>query len=103
MGGIRENIIKRGEREYTEEDKERVAAWRSDLTRIFHVVRVRYIGSVWLLLTLHFQTKPAINTRVAEIHRDVVKTRATVSEIDRIIAEGQQERVSDTRTVSTAK
>jgi len=105
---IREEIIKQGkkkirniifQRRYTEEDRERVAAWRSDLARVLHVVKVRYIASVWLSLTLHFQTKPATNTHAAEIHRDVVNTRAAASEIHRTIAEGRQGRVSDTWTV----
>ena len=89
MAAIQRRIAKQSKRKaifrhlHAKNDKEKIAAWRSDLIRILHVFNVRYIASVWLLLTLHFQTELTINTHVAvsEIHHDVVNTRTIVSEL----------------------
>ena len=53
------NIIKQSKRNaisqyfHAKNDKDKIAAWRSDLNRILHIFNVRSIVSVWLLLNLH--------------------------------------------------
>jgi hypothetical protein len=110
---------------HARDDKEKIAAWKLDLMRILDIFNVRSIASVWLLLTLHFQTELAINTHVTvtKVHHDVVNTYAitsglgynvasahmTVSDIHRTVGKGQDRGdgklllVGDTWTVSTAE
>jgi hypothetical protein len=84
---------------HAKNDKEAVATWKSNLSRILHTFNVRSVGFAWLLLTVHSQTELAINTHVAvvdirhdvattqtivsDVHRDVVNTHATVSDVQR--------------------
>jgi hypothetical protein len=84
---------------HAKNDKETIAGWKSDLSRILHIFNVRSVGFVWLLLTVYSQTELAINTHVAvvdirhdvattqtivsDVHRDVVNTHATVSDVQR--------------------
>jgi len=90
VAAIQRRIINQGRRHiilrhlHAKNDKEKIAAWRLDLIRILHVFNVRYIASVWLLLTPHFQTELTINTHVtvSEIHHDVVNTHTIVSELE---------------------
>ena len=76
---------------YARNDREKIAAWSSDLIRVLHVFNVRYTASVWPLLTLRFQTELAVNTRaaVSEIHDDVVNTNTIVSELKHNLANTQ--------------
>jgi hypothetical protein len=84
---------------HAKNDKETIAGWKSDLSRILHIFNVRSVGFVWLLLTDYSQTELAINTHVAvvdirhdvattqtivsDVHRDVVNTHTTVSDVQR--------------------
>ena len=80
-------------------DKEKIAGWRSDLNRILHVFSVRSISSVWRLLTLHSQTKLAINTHVivsdtraivSGLEHNFTSAQTMVSEIHRTVVKGQE-------------
>ena len=82
---------------HAKDDKETIAAWRSDLGRILLIFNVRSTFSAWPLLTVCSQTELAINTHVtvsdirhnvvdthtivSDVHRGVVNTRAIVSEL----------------------
>ena len=120
MAEIQRSVIK-GKRNvfsrhlHAKNDKERIAAWRSDLARILHVFNVRSIVSISLLLTRHPQTGLAINTHIAvsdthaivsELGQNVTSTRTMVSDIHRTMVKGQEGsdgknlRVSETRTLS---
>ena len=78
-------------------DKDKIAAWRVDLEKIVRNFNVRSIVTVRRLLTLDSQTALAINTNV------------TVSNINRILVEGQGGNdsrnlmVSGARSLSTAE
>ena len=98
-------------------DKEAIAAWRSDLNRILLVFNVRSIVFVWPLLTINSQTELAINTHVAianthalvsDVHCGVSNTHAIVSDIHRNVikiqegSDGQHQAVRDTRCSSAS-
>ena len=107
MAEIQRSVIKQGKRNvisqhlHAKNDKEKIAAWSSDLVRILQVFNVRSIISVRILPTWHYQTELAINTHVA-----VFDTRIMVSEIHRTVVKGQEGSdgkslsVSGTRTLS---
>ena len=94
---IQTRIVERGKRNvilrylYARNDREKIAAWSSDLIRVLHVFNVRYTASVWSLLTFRFQTELTVNTRaaVSEIHHDVVNTHTIVSELEHNLASTQ--------------
>ena len=96
---------------HAKNDKDKIAAWRSDLVRILHVFNVRSIVSVRRFLTLRSQTELAINTHVAvsELGRNVTSTHVMVSDIHRTIVKGQETSggkntsVSDTRTIAVTE
>ena len=97
MAAIQRRIAKQSKRNailrhlHAKNDKEKITAWRLDLIRILHVFNVRYIASVWLLLTPNFQTELTINTHVtvSEIHHDVVNTHTIVSELEHNVTSTQ--------------
>ena len=64
-------------------DKEAIAAWRSDLDRILRVFNVRFIASVLLLLTFHRQTELVADTRrtAPTSQRGVPGVRAATSDV----------------------
>ena len=70
MGCIQKNVVKQSNRNAVsrlfraKNDKEAIAAWRQDLTRVLHVFNVRSVSSVWLSLITLLQTELAINTHV---------------------------------------
>ena len=86
---IQRNIIRQGKRNAisrryrAKDDKEAVAAWRLDFDRILRVFDVRSIISVWPPLTIYFQTKLEINTRVTTsgLRYDVANIRTTVPDV----------------------
>jgi len=90
-------------------DKEKIAAWSSDLTRILQVFNVRSFVSIWLLLTRRSQTELAVNIHiiVTELEHNVTNTHTMVTEIHHSMVQVQQGNgtkslsVSDTRTLST--
>ena len=104
---IQQRIVKQGKRGtfsryfHAKNDKDKIAAWGSDLNRILQVFNVRPIVSVRSLLTMHFQTELTINT-----HAAVSDTRNMLSDIHRTIVNGQggsggtNRSVSDTGTLS---
>ena len=74
-------------------DKDRVAAWRSDLDRILHIFEVR--STVYFLptlLTVRPQTELALHTNVAvsDIHEDVVGIRGDVVDIREDVANARE-------------
>ena len=101
MDKIQKKIEKKRERNvvsrhfHAKNDKDKIAAWKSDLVRILHVFNVRSITFVWSLLTVHFQTELAINT-----HATVSDTRDMVSDIHRTIVIGQERPGGANRSVS---
>jgi len=90
-------------------DKEKIAAWRLDLTRILQVFNVRSFISVWLLLTRRSQTELAVNTNVivTELEHTVTSTHNMVTEIHHSMVQVQEGdgskslSVSNSRTLST--
>ena len=121
MAEIQRNVIKRGKRNvvsrhlHAKNDKEKIAAWRSDLGRILQVFNVRSIVSARRLLTVDSQTELAINTHVAVsetrvivsgLEHNATSTHIMVSDIHRTVVKGQEVNdsknmlVGDTRTLS---
>ena len=94
---IQKNIVKRGKRNgvswmfHAKDDKEAIATWRLDLTKILHVFNVRSVTPVRPPLTIRFQTELAINTNVAvsNVHHDVLNTHVIVSELRRNVTNTQ--------------
>ena len=68
---------------HAKNDKEMVAAWKSDLNRILHVFNVCPAISVLPPLTVHPQTELSMNTHVVvtDIRQDVVNTRTILSDV----------------------
>jgi len=108
---IQEKVVKQGKRNvvsqlfHAKDDKQQIAAWRSDFDRILQIFNVRSIVTVWRLLTLDSQTELAIDTNVT-----VAETHNMVSNIHRTVVGGQggsggrNPLVSDTRSLySTAE
>ena len=64
-------------------DKEKIAAWKSEINRILHVFNVRFVTFACSSLIVHFQTELSINTHVvvSDIRQDVANTRAIVSNV----------------------
>ena len=87
MDEIQGNIITRGKRNpisrrfRAKDDKEAIAAWRSDLDRILRVFNVGSVASVRPLLIPHFQNELGTSKRatVSDIRQDAVTTRTIVS------------------------
>ena len=98
---IERDVIKLGKRNaisrlfHPKDDKERIAAWRSDLNRVLHVFNVRSTTSSSAPLTMCFQTELAINSHIA-----VVDTQKIVFDIHRTIMELQEETESGNVSVS---
>ena len=86
---IQKRVIKRSRRGtvsrlfHAKNDKEVIAAWKSDLNTILHVFNVRSVASAWPSLTVHSQTELLINTHVAvsDIRQDVASTHTIVSNV----------------------
>ena len=97
MEEIQRKIAKQGKRGaisryfHAKNDKDKVAAWRSDLVRILQIFNVRPIVSVRSLLTMRFQTELTINTHVtvSDTRNMVSDTNNMVSDIHRTIVDGQ--------------
>ena len=66
---------------HAKNDKETIAAWKSDLSKILLVFNVRSAVAVWLLLIVHSQTELALNTNttVSGMDRNVTKILDIVS------------------------
>ena len=88
VAGIQEQLAKQSKRNvvsrhlHAKNDKETIAAWRSDLNRILLAFNVRSVFSAWRLLTSHRhpQAELAINIHVAvsDIRQDVLKIREEI-------------------------
>ena len=98
---IQRKVTKQGERNvisrhvHAKNDKEKIAAWKLDLSRILQVFNVRSIISVWRLLTLGPQTELAINTNAT-----VSNTHIMVSGIHRTVVQGHEGSCSKDFSVS---
>jgi hypothetical protein len=68
---------------HAKSDKEKIAGWKSDLSKILLIFNMRSVVFVWLLLTVHSQAELAINTHVAvsDICHGVATTNTIVSEL----------------------
>ena len=57
--------------------------------RILQVFNVRHITSLWLSLTLHFQTELVINIQivVSDIHRTIVKGQEGSSDKNPLVSD----------------
>jgi hypothetical protein len=89
LAEIQSKIVKKGKRNavsrllHAKNDKETIATWKSDLSKILLVFNVRSVIVVWLLLTVRSQTELAINTyvTVSDIRDDVATTHTIVSNV----------------------
>ena len=89
MVEIQRNIARLGERSavsrllHANDDKEAIAAWKSNLSRALHIFNVRSVTPVLSLLTGRFQTELLITTLVviSDIRHDVVNTQTIVSDV----------------------
>jgi hypothetical protein len=83
LAEIQRGIIKKGKRNVVSRllhaniDKETIAAWTSDLSKILLVFNVSSVVVAWLLLTVCYQTELALNTHtmVSDIHHIMMKSR----------------------------
>ena len=97
-------VIKRSKRNavsrllYSKNDKDVIAAWKQDLTRILHVFNVCSVVPVRLSLIVCMQTELAMNTHgiVSDVHHGVVDTHNMVAEMYRSMLQNQS--VSDVYT-----
>jgi hypothetical protein len=101
---------------HAKNDKDAIATWKSDLSRVLHIFNVRSAGFMWPLLTVRSQTELAINTHIAvsntqtlvsELQHDFTNALAIVSDIHTIVkgqegADGQSLSVSTTCTLFAA-
>jgi hypothetical protein len=86
---IQKKVIKQSGRNavsrlfHAKNDKETIAAWKSNLNRTLHVFNVCTIASGWPPLTIHSQTELSMNTHVvvSDIRQDVVNTHTIVSNV----------------------
>jgi hypothetical protein len=98
---IEVKIIKRSKRHtvsrllHAKNDKETIAGWKSDLTKILLIFNVSSLISVWPSLTVHSQTELAINTNVT-----VTSTHIFVSDMHRVIMENQRGTNGNDQSVS---
>ena len=89
MAGIQRKVIKQSGRNaisrlfHARNDKETIAAWKSDLTRILHLFNVCPVTSVLVTTDVLSQTELSMNTHVvvSDIHQDVVNTHTIVSNV----------------------
>ena len=83
-------------------DKETIAGWKSDLSKILLVFNVRPVIVVWLLLTVRSQTELALNTHtiVSGMNHNVTKIHAIVSNIDSTVMKIREGTDSQNRSVS---
>ena len=90
MAEIQQRVIKQGKRNpvsrivHARNDKEKIAAWRSDFIRILQVFNVCSAVAGWLSLTARSKAELSINTHVA-----VSDTRDMVSGIYRTVVKSQ--------------
>ena len=94
MGQIQKSAVEPDKRSFLshifnlKSDKDRVAAWRSDLDRILHIFEVRStVCFLPTLLTVPLQTELALHTNVAVsgIHEDVANARELISDVHRAV------------------
>ena len=90
-------------------DRETIAGWKSDLTKVLLIFNVSSLVFVWLSLTVYSQTELAINTNVtvatthtivSDVRNDVAITHAIVSDIHRAVTGGQQGAGGNDQSVS---
>ena len=96
MGQIQKSAVEPDKRSFlsrifnVRSDKDRVAAWRSDLDRILHIFEVRStVCFLPTLLTVRLQTELALHTNVAVsgIHENVVDIREDVANARELISD----------------
>jgi hypothetical protein len=101
---------------HAKNDREMIAAWKSDLSRVLHIFNVSFLISARLSLNVHSQTELAINTNVtvsdirrdvaathtvvSDVRNDVTSTHAIVSDIHRTITENQRGADGNNQSVS---
>ncbi|KAF9787249.1 hypothetical protein BJ322DRAFT_711299 [Thelephora terrestris] len=70
---------------HAKNDKETIAAWKSDLNRMLHIFTVRSVVLARLWLTIRSQAELAVNAyvTVSDIRHDVANTHSIVSDIHR--------------------
>ena len=108
MAEIQRQIIKQSGRNaatrlfHAKNDKETIAAWKSDLNRILQVFNVCSATSVWLFLTANFQTELAMITHVtvSDVHHGVVTTHTMVSDLHHNMVKNQEGNIDQRRSVS---
>ena len=108
MAEIQRKVIKQSGRNpasrllHAKNDRETIAAWKLDLNRVLHVFNVRSVTSVWLLLTIQFQTEliVKIHVIVSDVHDGVANTHTMVSDIHRNMLKCQEGTEDQRRLVS---
>ena len=85
---------------HAKNDRETIATWRLDLSRILHVFNVRSVTHAQPPLIVRFQTELAISTNivVSDVRRDVTNTHTVVTGTHIIVSELQRD-VSNTQTI----
>ena len=102
MAAIQRNVRELNKRNFlsrhfhAKNDKDAIAAWKSDLNRILHVFTVRSIVPSLAFLMSRFQVEFAVTTHVVaiDIHRGVENTQNMVSDLHQDV-ENTQDMVSD--------
>jgi hypothetical protein len=98
LAEIQKKIIKKGKRNvvsrlvHAKSDKEMIATWRSDLSKILLVFNVSsVVVAVRLLVTAHSQTELALNTHtiVSGMDHNIANTHSMVSDIHHIMVKSQ--------------
>jgi hypothetical protein len=122
LAEIQRKIIEKGKRNaisrlvHAKNDKETIAAWKSDLNRILLIFNVCSLVFVWLSLTARSQTELTINTHVtvsgmrhdvatthtivSDVRNDVASTHTMVSDMHHIMTKSQGGADSNNRSVS---
>jgi hypothetical protein len=81
LAEIQKGIVEKGKRNpvsrffRAKNDKDTIAGWKSDLTKILLIFNVGSVSVVWISLTVRYQTELALNTHtiVSDIHHIMVK------------------------------
>jgi hypothetical protein len=97
LAEIQKKIVEKGKRNsasrllHAKNDKEMIAAWKSDLNKVLLVFNVRSVVAVWLPITDYSQTELALNTHtiVSGMDHNVANTHTMVSDIHHVIVKSQ--------------
>jgi len=92
MADVQEKVVKKNERNvvarafYAKSDKDAIAAWKQEFSKILQIFQVRPLTFVWHSLTGSFQTELAVNT-----HVEVTGGRREVADLRQEVTSMRQE------------